>query len=356
MKAIALSFVGFLCVLFLFFFSCSEAPLEISSDSAPNTDSSGIQANESVSTAAASPASTPSSSGKKTSSPTSVIDLGDIPKLEDLPESFRYSDEEWQAMMEKYRMEPAIEIDYANAEVVNCTNCAFLVEGVILYPPFYIQQTDTEAFVNGYRFYPSKRMYEYRQSDEYKKYKNLSPAEIKEMIHKAKSEDMPPCVQQASLIDRYVHRYDDTTLSPDHLIKHITTELKKEGIVVKDCYYNDKKDYFFSFSSATCRKFSTGLHHPGNDAIYVPSKKYATSDIITEVHHPISLFKSLSQDNRFFYLSCNHSCSSWWKYMDTFYRAKCILDLNFDPRIKYFMLLNTITFVEESRGIIANYQ
>ena len=74
-----------------------------------------------------------------------------------LPEWAQLSDEEIANIRRVYfNVPPDIAVDRSKSERVDCVNCAVIVYGHILRPPFYLTKTDKAIYINGYQWSPTK--------------------------------------------------------------------------------------------------------------------------------------------------------------------------------------------------------
>ena len=77
---------------------------------------------------------------------------GEPRSVEDIPEQFRLTLEEVARIKQFYKVKPDITVDPSKSERIDCVNCAVIVNGIILYPPFYLTKTKYKIFINGYQF------------------------------------------------------------------------------------------------------------------------------------------------------------------------------------------------------------
>jgi hypothetical protein len=81
-------------------------------------------------------------------------DPNTVTSVSQLPLYYRYEDDEWAELMAKNKITQAIEVDTSVASAHFCTNCAVILHGILLFPPFILQLQDDRAYVNGYPLYP----------------------------------------------------------------------------------------------------------------------------------------------------------------------------------------------------------
>jgi len=79
-----------------------------------------------------------------------------VTKVSELPLQFQYTDEEWRDLIQKFKITPDIEVNPRKSEVLTCNNCAIILNGHLLYPPFYFQRKNDHVYLNGFQIYPFK--------------------------------------------------------------------------------------------------------------------------------------------------------------------------------------------------------
>ena len=103
-------------------------------------------------------------SGGNTSAPQAAAARGNPPSahivdpaaVAALPPRFQLSEEKVANIRRVYKVKPDISVNPSKSEKIDCKNCAVIVIGAILYPPFYFTKTEHETYINGYRFWPYK--------------------------------------------------------------------------------------------------------------------------------------------------------------------------------------------------------
>ncbi len=76
--------------------------------------------------------------------------------VEALPKSAQLTDEMLREIRINYKVTQDIAVNPANSERIDCEDCALVLYGVVLYPPFYITIIEESMYVNGYQIIPWK--------------------------------------------------------------------------------------------------------------------------------------------------------------------------------------------------------
>lgn len=118
----------------------------------------------------------------------SIREMAASLKVEDLPLSYQFTDEELNALLAAYKEEPRVVTGVVRSAVIDCENCAVLLRGNFLRPPFKIEMNGEAVYINGFQFEPEPQFPMVTNA----RYEEHRKIEIKEEQEKR---DKDPCVK-----------------------------------------------------------------------------------------------------------------------------------------------------------------
>ena len=216
-----------------------------------------------------------------------------ITDVSQLPANFQYSDEEWKQLMKDFKTEPDIQIDPKNSEVVNCKDCAIILYGHLLYPPFFLTILNSQLFLNGYQFYPLK----------------LKPLLHPLLNHKKSALSTfnsstidNLCNESNKKIDKAIIHIGRSHLDPKEMDTEIRNELNQMGATIYELSLS--KDYLHIIYQATpeCNINKWGFKLQPIYSFSTRDNNMSSPSILSSnnnTSHLISLFKSNIMDDRF---------------------------------------------------------
>ena len=261
-------------------------------------------------------------------------DVDSIISVDQLPKNWQFTKAEMAAAVRNVNRKPDIAVDRAKCQIVECTDCAVVARGVVLFPPFCVVSQDDKIYVNGYEAFPGGSL------------ASLYPAKWK-AERKRKMRPSTPCVSTAedNRVTKVVDELAQRTFAEKRDKAWLQDQLQKANVTVERLVVSEGT--IFVSLQMTCHSFGFEFHSPAKLAAMAA----AESQIDTSGPLNVALVTKHIRDRTLLF----SGVSMLPRSIAVLDKINDILTSNLDERIKVYRLYRIININRLAFLLLANY-